>query len=521
MKRFAGFGRTIRKHPLGWSLLVGCLFIVGWTLLRFFTDKSIFDLVDQQLFARSIAGSMTPDTIFGPTSYILKVFLVYIPFEWLHLLPRVSLVIMTLLLNLAAYVLIVFAIRSILRELKVKLTVAFYIAIMWLAAMAGSIFWIEFANSRNIEVAAGLWVVALGLRYIARFEQKIGWLLLGIGTLTFYMDPLQVYMTALPLVVFSLLTSRSAGTRRRITVYLSFGVILIAAYILAALTTSMVETALGISVVAAGSAVAGAMAALGHISDTVRSLAVANVRLLGGVLKDGGRLHQIVALGGIVAVFVVWLWQAATKRLNSRLVLFVAVFVVVIEVVYCLSGQITGSDTSRYLIMLAPVCVIAIASLPIGRRLSKVALGAVIVVIVLSAGLLVGMISTSWSSRFSQDSNLTTIAQYVDAHPGVNFYASMDTALPAIYFNPGLKLRPVACDNGQIQKVTKGPYNVQMPSSEESAIVFDSGRQISNDPQICTDQSVEKQLGAPSAVQDIDHDHEVLFYSFDLEKTLK
>jgi|GEM_PF-2015486 len=519
MKRFAGFGSQIKKHPLGWSLLIGSLFIIGWTLLRFFADKSVFDLVDQQLYARSLVEGMKPETIFGPTSYILKVFFVYIPFELLHLTPRLSLIIMTLIVNLAAYILIALAVRSILRQLKVKIAMPFYIAIMWFGATAGSIFWIEFANSRNIEVAAGLWVVALGLRYIKRFERHVGWLLLAVSTLAFYMDPLQVYMTGVPLVFFVLLTKRSTG--QRTIVYLAFGAILVAAYVLATIIVAVAEGLLGVAFVSAGSAAVGAIAALSHFSDSIRSLAIANVRLLGGVVEDGGRLHQVIALGSVAVVFAVWVWQAVKKRLESNLVKFVTVSVVVIEAVYFLSGQAAGGDTSRYLIMLAPVVVITIATLPVKYRLSKVALGAVVLVIVVNAIFLASMIAANWSTRFSQDTSLTTISQYVNAHPGVNFYASMDTALPAIYFNPGLKLHPLACDSNKIQKVIQGPYNVQTILTKQSAVIFDAGHKISNNPQVCTIQNVEDQLGSPGAVEDINPDHTVLIYPSGLLDGLK
>ena len=67
----------LRRHYILIGVFSGGGMIILWTLLRFWADKSIFDLVGQQLLARTFIQDGSMDATVGATHYILKMFLIY------------------------------------------------------------------------------------------------------------------------------------------------------------------------------------------------------------------------------------------------------------------------------------------------------------------------------------------------------------------------------------------------------------------------------------------------------------
>ena len=109
---------------------------------------------------------------------------------------------MTLLINILTFILVTIILEKIWKEFYPKVTSKFYLAILWLATLSGSIYWIELANSRNFEVAGGLlltyWIIKL--RKQINYRSLV--LIAVFGAILFFADPLQLYMAALPATLF-------------------------------------------------------------------------------------------------------------------------------------------------------------------------------------------------------------------------------------------------------------------------------------------------------------------------------
>src|SRR5581483_9200512 len=141
------------------TFYIGSIFVTIWTLLRFFTQQSVFDLVSQQIIVHQwLHGSLSVAHV-GQTAYIPKMLLIYIPLDVLPVPPRLKLIICTIVINITTFVLIAVLLKKILQAFKVKVTNSLDIGLIWISMIAGSVFWIGIINSRNIEVAGGLLLI--------------------------------------------------------------------------------------------------------------------------------------------------------------------------------------------------------------------------------------------------------------------------------------------------------------------------------------------------------------------------
>ena len=492
-------------------LVTGGLLITGWTLLRFFTEASIFDLVGQQVFAQELLRG-AGDATLGATHYLLKVFLLYIPLVWLEIPPRAALIGMTLFINITSYILIAFALKKILAELSLRTGKYFYIGLLWLAAFAGSIFWIEFSNSRNIEVAAGVWLIALGLSWVRSPSRLLAIGLFSLAVLTFYIDPLQIFMTAVPLAVFITLQQyKKKDGRRKVVI---FGLILLGAYAISLLLLALSKVVIGVDFVSTGGLAVSAV--LNDIVSSVRQLGIANVRLFAGTLEDGGRVRQGVALIATCIVVITWIILAFKKRFKSVVVQYVIIFFVVIQAVYLLSGQSLNGDTSRYLIMLAPLFVILISAFDSKRADVKAVKYSLIVAIIANGLFVVGALFNSFPERFTKDAQLDNIADYSQAQKTTTVFASMDIALPTMYYRPKVTILPLACEGDRL--VTSSTFypktsfrkQVDLNNRNEAIVIADG--QITNYPNTCSKEDIVAQFGTPASVTALSTGKVVLIY---------
>ena len=138
------------------TLITGSFFICCWTIVRFFIKSSNFDLVGQQVLARQWMQGFHSGAIVGPTNHILKIIFIYIPMNLLPGSARIKLIIMTLLINVITYILLILILEKLWLEFYPKISKSFYIVALWMALIAGSMYWISFSNSRNIEIVGGL-----------------------------------------------------------------------------------------------------------------------------------------------------------------------------------------------------------------------------------------------------------------------------------------------------------------------------------------------------------------------------
>src|SRR6185369_6875611 len=85
---------------------VGAGVVAIWTWLRFFTQRTVFDLVSQQVIVQQwLHGTLSPVHM-GQTAYVPKMLLLYIPLDALPGSPRLKLLMLTVLINIATFVLL-------------------------------------------------------------------------------------------------------------------------------------------------------------------------------------------------------------------------------------------------------------------------------------------------------------------------------------------------------------------------------------------------------------------------------
>ncbi|MEI7675029.1 MAG: hypothetical protein WCI60_04825, partial [bacterium] len=179
-------------------LILGSLFISLWTLARFFLKTPTFDLVGQQNLAYQWSKGFHAYSVIGPTNYIWKMFLLYMPLNAVPGSPKVKLIILTVLINIIVFVSIYIILKKLLRLFMPTIGLGYYLAIFWFALISGSVYWIQFTNSRNLELVGGLLLVYLIIRNIKKENKPRYAILILLSSLLFFADPLQLYMSAVP-----------------------------------------------------------------------------------------------------------------------------------------------------------------------------------------------------------------------------------------------------------------------------------------------------------------------------------
>ena len=481
-------------------------------MLRFFNSTSTYDLTTQQVLAHSWLHGYAAPISLGPTNYLLKIFLIYMPADLLPGSPRLKLILLTILINVATYILLFIVLQKILAEFKIEVSSAFYSAMLWLSIVAGSVFWIEFANSRNLEVAGGMFLVLYSLRVLREPTKRNTVGLTLLATLLFFADTLQVYMVALPILVYALLLAlfKKTSWKRITTIFVIFSCGVIAALIL----TFIARHVLDITISKAG---AGTVPQdVSQISRAAQAAIRSTVRQLSGGI-DAGKPREVVNLLFIVLGVISFTLGILRRKVALRFGLFVVIFLIVDELVYIFSGTALQSDTSRYLVMLAPVIVLALASLSYLFEQSIVPKLVVIGFILFNAFLLSHALIQSWDTSFPKDRHLGSVMRYLNNHNYAYAFSSMDSATPLAYYG-GVKhtlLLPVACGGGKlVHAYAFRDTHIAVDSNPSKLVpVILDGQAIINAPSVCTEQPIVNQLGKPATTETTDDGSSVLLFS--------
>lgn len=490
---------------LGSSLLVSM-----WTLLRFFTRPTIFDLVGQQVLAGQWLHGFFGGANIGVTNYIPKMLLFYMPLDALPGSPRLKLILLTLVINVATIVLLGVLLEKILREFKIRPNYVFYGALLWLAAIAGSVFWIHFTNSRNLEVVGGVFLLYLGIRYLYRPSWKLLCCLATFGSLLFFADTLQFYMTAMPLLAYAFLTTwRSKGTLKRAG--------LLSGAMFAGFAVSKLAFALAAQLFSVTFLVAGGGLGVPSAEAAFSTLHALAQLFSGG--DDTGKLRMalnLLFIAGASALFLYSVWRRSVSR---RLALLVGLVFATNCAVYLLSGQAGQGDTARYLIMTAPAAILAIGALGAGlKKQEKTPVTKILLILVALNALALGVsLAGNWNTAFPKDTHLASVSRYLAHNPWGRAYASMDTALPLTYLGDRNAPLPLSCTaDGLIKNRTF--YDQAAFSRKEEwsgtvvAIILD-GNAITNTPHTCSIDTITSQLGQPASSESTDDGSLVLRYA--------
>lgn len=505
------------------TVLTGCAILTIWILFRFSTKSINFDLVGQQLLARQWLDGDMGGSLVGPTNYILKMAFIYVPAELLDLDPKLFLFFSAVLVDIMTFIGMYLLLKRILQHFSIETGTIFAGSMVWLATIAGSVFWVQFTNSRNLEIVAGVLLLYLGLVLYKNFSVHYSILFLVLAGLTYFSDPLQLFVTSAVLMAYvslnSLLIEKEKRKEPLIIVTLVAG-----GYILSRLLAISVQNLTGVELIGVNT--------LSHLPMVASNLPLAimetgkNIlRLVAGTNEMGTwrQLLNIVFVGCFTTFSVTAFIKNKLYRKHQSLTLFTALMLVVPVAVYIASGQplFTSDDTSRYLIMLAPALILLFSlggTMVVSSRVKQVLATIIVLVLFANTMSLLGGLSMQEKGDVLRSAHIESRYQYVK-EAGYDYgYASMDTAIPGMYLfgrkDTGVLL-PLACESGMLRKsilfYDKNVFTSNEKQVGAAPIVLD-GEAISNYPSICSAESITAQLGTPLRV-DKNEDNIVLFYS--------
>ena len=502
----------VKEHISIVSLLTGNIIIIAWTLLRFFTKPINFDLTGQQVLLNQWLHGYMSGSVMAPTNYMLKM-LIYAPFQYMPWSPHISIIIMTILINVVSYSLIFFVLKRLMVQLGIKISAYFYLGMVWFAGVAGSIFWIQFANSRNLEVAGGLLLISLIIQLINKPSARLAIGLAFLSGILFFADPLQLYMTAIFAIMCGLYVAISRKLWRQfglmlVTLGVGYAISILVLYIVQ--STAKVEF---FSVNSVGQSLAVFRDPIHMIYQTIK----ANVQLISGA-NDIGRIRQIVNVVFVGLTGVAFMGLSLKKRISASASFFVFGAIIMMNGVYIASGQPGfGGDTSRYLIMLAPVVVLVIASMKyLNKKFVRPYTLLILLVIAMNSVLVFGAMFNNWTTQLPADTHLLRTINYINQHKYKFAYASMDTAIPATFlFRPDATILPLSCDVTGLHKTylfyDKALFQLVDQSEVKEVPIILDGDSIGNYPNICDLKKIVNQLGEPGR-QEKTEDSLVLIY---------
>lgn len=489
---------TIKKY-LPWA---GAALLSIWTVLRHITNGINMDVTGQIGLVAQWSSGLRGGAELGPTNYVIKMPLYWLMNHATFFSPRLRLLLLALICNLAAFALIYWLGSKLLKQQKIKNDTLWRIAIMWLGLLGGRVFWADYANSRNLEIAGGLAVVYLVLITV----QNLSWPklmgLAALASLVFFADPLEMYLLLPPLVVYGLTMAWQQKTKTPLLVGVGLLAGLLGAKLLKQLTVWLLPI---------------------HFAQLPRIQMVPNwatlKQIVGGVSNSTLRLfdmnfagralgpntvRQLISafiVGGII-IFLAQHWRGIKSPIKWLLL----GIIIWNYAVYVASGNAIFAMTERYIVWVAISLLLLIGlagdALKKQRRMqiSWLALMAV------SGILLVGALVISWPQRFSKDVPTFDTAQLAQSKQYDYAIASWQLAVPANYF-AGYNVTPilpVVCKDGQHITLRDMFYDADawaklgQSNSKVALLLPDAG--IDSGPIHCSKENILTQLSNPVPV---------------------
>ena len=513
---FTQIQRTIKQHGQILVYTLGSAIVACWTLLRFFDQRMTFDLVGQQVLAHQwLHGGLSGATI-GPTNYILKMLFLYIPLDYLPGSPRLKLILLALAISITTFILISILLRRLLVAFGVVGGNQTQAALLWFSVLAGSVFWVQFSNSRNLEVVGGLWLVERSVRFFVKPSRGLLAAITTLAAILFFADSLQLYMAALPVLLYGSIGAIHNSRYRKQVLMLAGAIGL--GFAISKLFMSLATDVFLVHFLSGRAPSPGW--SVHTIVRSTRGTLVAYGHLFAGA-GDAGRVREAanLLLTGLLALG--FMYGAATKRIPKRLTVFVATFVATDSLVYIASGQALIAGTSRYLIMVAPLVILAAGSLDMLAKSQPILwqglLAVTCLVIVINIFSLSRSLSSHWNTSFPLDAHLASVERFKQQYGYRTIYASMDSAMPLNYLGHTTSYLPLNCTGERLissdlffDKSAQKQATAALPAI--IPVVLD-GNSITNTPSVCTVADITNQLGQPEQTQQTDDGSVVLLYT--------
>lgn len=452
------FQSWAQKYGARITLVGGSLIIVMWTVIRHITNGVNFDVVGQIGVVEQWSHGLTGGAQVGSTNYLFKM-----PAYWLvnqlgFLSPHAKLLGLALLFNLLTFILLFGLFQKILELLGVRSRSWLYLSLAWLATISGRLYWLDYANSRNLETVGGIFFVYLSIKFIKYHTwPNAGWLLL-IGSIVFFADPLQFFVIALPICLYTVWGWLRSRTRDHFA---------LAAYLIGLSGLSYAVSQLIFRVASALLPVAF-LAIPKPTPSLTGQLVWQSVRqsLVSTLKNFDADFFRLPVSPNSIREFLNALVLAAIIILLIKLVIskpprafprgLVLTIILINYVVYVASGQALQWETARYLVMVPLISLLAVAiwgDTIVGKRKQIVQL-VWAAVIVISCVLLLGALAVNWPNRYAKDAYINDTLSYLQQHHYEYAVSSRAVAIPGTYFAGGSRtILPVICSsNHQVHR---------------------------------------------------------------------
>jgi|GEM_PF-793693 len=487
------------------SLLGGTTVVMLWTLIRHITNGVNFDVVGQIGLAQQWANGLMTGSQLGTTSYLLKMPFYFVVNRLTFISPMNRILILALLFNVATFVLLFVCFEKILKLYEVKRRSWFYLAMAWLATIAGGTFWMDYANSRNLETVGGIILLYLTLKFF-KLSRMTTWLgLLVAASIVFFADPLQLYVCGVGIILFAIF--RMVVKRQKANAIASLAVIgaTIFGYIAAKGLFSLAGKLFHVAFLTAPSA--RPKLTVANILPTVRGLVASTFREFdAGFLKRPIGINTIREfLNAVVLLALVFIILRSIRRKPRPLALgVIATMVVINYFVYIASGQVLQWETGRYLVMvpLFVILLIGIRSDVLTQKYARKLQYAWAVIIIVSGIMLLGALAVSWPNRYAKDTHIVTTLSFLRQHNFKYALSSRGVGITTTYFSDGkTTVLPMACGANHTLYPTnlfydntafKGLYSY----GQDVPIILPAGG-INFGKYTCSEADIAAQFGVP------------------------
>ncbi|MDB5169146.1 MAG: hypothetical protein JWO41_502 [Candidatus Saccharibacteria bacterium] len=504
------------------ALYGGMAIVLLWTLLRCITNGVNFDVVGQIGLAQQWAHGQMDGSQLGATNYLLKVPAYFLINQFQALPPLYRITLLAILFNLLTFFLFFKLYEKFLELYDVKDRRWFYLAFIWLATIAGNTFWIDYANSRNLETAGGLFFVYLVLRYLKHPHWKS---LLGMGltgAVVFFADPLQFYVCGIGSCVFIVgrLLLRHAKSDA-IAAALVTGVTVLA-YDGAKLLTMFAKAVFHTSMLAAPSSHPGltvhyVLSILGTL--VTSTLTIFDANFLKGA--HGPLLLRELLNAALLGLAALVLFRHAFRWRKVPAYGLALTLIGVNYLVYIASGQVTQWQTARYLVMVPLLAVLMVSVLGeslVPEKLRRRAQPLLLLALACSTVLLLGALALNWSQRYSKDTHIATTLSFMRKGGYQYALASREMGITGTYFSDGAAtILPMGCDQNHTLQPTnlffdnggfKGLYSY---SKDVPILIGPQG--ITFGAITCSQGDIVAQFGAPKRLATIPGVGTILVYN--------
>ncbi|MBP9853218.1 hypothetical protein KBC77_04555 [Candidatus Saccharibacteria bacterium] len=483
-------------------------FVFTWTTFRFISNGINFDVVGQIGLAGQWRHGLHEGATLGPTNYVLKMPLYALVQAIPEVSPRAKLYILALICNVATFCALFWVGGKILDIARIKNRLLWYLGFVWLAVIAGRVFWMDYANSRNLELAAGLLTAWLLLRALQKPSVDRLAILGAVASLTFFADPLQLYTTGMGMGIYLaiLIISRLWHGRSfaaQLWTCVSLAVAALISKVLFWLSTILLN--------------------ISYLPTPDKNTSFVPLSQLQGFLHAIARLFDIdvltkpigaVSLRHIVGMLlisgVLWLLVQHRKTLQSAEALLLVCITTVTMLVYVASGHAGQAGTERYIAMVA-VCIPLLFGFlgdAVPKRRQPLAVTLWFGVVALAMALQLGAIAQAWPTRFTKDAPIEALASYAKTTDTAYIVSGRQYANPADYLaeRPG-HILPLLCTPAGSVVIDDLFYDRatwrQVGRTGKALVLAIPSGGIKAEASVCSQDSLIQQFGQPARIEPI------------------